>query len=139
MPALNLSYNLTSTVGGLFGYGGSVSRSQVIFEKNHFTPGEIANIRIICDNSQCSKPIWAFKIKLLCFVEGNQTANSTKFSSYIHKIKEVGNCAAGGQADRTFQFKIPTDNEKLVKTFMDDQGKQAGENYLAMMALHPTI
>ena len=61
------------------------------------------------------------------------------FSKNIKTLTEVGACAAGATSDRTFQFRIPTDNEKIVNECMDDNGKEAGENPLAMMGMYPSV
>lgn len=46
------------------GLGGSVSKTTVIFDKNQYYNGDTCNVKIICDNSQCSTGIKSFKIKL---------------------------------------------------------------------------
>lgn len=44
--------------------GKSESTTEIIFEKNEFYPGEKAKVRIICNNSNCSKKVKSFKFKI---------------------------------------------------------------------------
>lgn len=42
---------IESKVGGLMGFGGSISKTTVIFDKNQYYNGDTCNVKIICDNS----------------------------------------------------------------------------------------
>ena len=47
----NLEYTLRSEVGGMLGFGKSVSQTKVTFARNVYEPGSTIKIKIECDNS----------------------------------------------------------------------------------------
>ena len=55
---------VVSKVGGLMGLGGDYATTEIVFDRNQFYAGDTVNVRIICDNSQCSTAIKSFKFKL---------------------------------------------------------------------------
>lgn len=59
-----LKASIETKIGGLMGLGGSVCKTTVIFDKNQYYNGDTCNVKIICDNSQCSTGVKSFKIKL---------------------------------------------------------------------------
>ena len=63
-PVRDLSFDLTSSVGGIFGMGQSECKSTIVFEKNEYYLGEKARVKVIIDNSNCGKDIKALKFKL---------------------------------------------------------------------------
>jgi len=124
--APNLSKNLTSYVEtGLKNNVPTECRSQVIFNKNQFVPGEKAMVRIICDNTSCAVDVLGFKVKLVRHV-GLE-------SNTVSAVREVGECIAGQKTDRTFVLDIPLENE------LDDLGKtlasQTADDHMAMKPL----
>ena len=46
------------------GFGNSICTTEITFDKNQYAPGEVAKVKILCDNSKCSKPVQSFKFKL---------------------------------------------------------------------------
>ena len=58
------SFNITHKTGGVFGIGKSESRTEIIFEKKEYFAGDECKVKIVCDNSKCSKAIKSFKFKL---------------------------------------------------------------------------
>ena len=61
-PVLNARYEMERKVGGFIYGGETVSRSTIIIDKNVFTVGEFINVRIQCNNQDCSKPVAAFSV-----------------------------------------------------------------------------
>ena len=70
--------------------------------------GEIAQVRVITDNSQCSKDIKNFKFKLVRRYEGH--ADDYRNCEQIKDILNLkfAGCRRGERTDRTFQMQIPT-------------------------------
>ena len=64
-PSLNIQMKSKVKIGGMLRWMTSRCNFTTVFEKNHFHPGDWANVRIIADNSQCSNEIWGFKVKLI--------------------------------------------------------------------------
>ena len=64
-PPLKLTAQLEDVIGGVWGMGSTKCTTQIIFSQNEFYTGNKATVRIICDNSQCDKPVKSFKFKLL--------------------------------------------------------------------------
>lgn len=107
----NLQFNLRSTINsGLFGSSTTECNSQIILEKDVLYAGDVVNVRIICDNSQCAKDVWGFEVSLLQYVRGRTNCaiasaeDETSKSQYLVQVKEHGECPAGSTTDRTFQF-----------------------------------
>lgn len=61
---------LVSEVGGLMGMGKTKCETNIIVNRNEYFVGETAQVKVICDNSKCSKAIKSFKLKLVCKVQG---------------------------------------------------------------------
>lgn len=113
-PFLNLKVDLVSEVGGLLGWGKSRASSEIIFERNEYFIGEIAKVRIICDNSKCSKNVKSFKFKLKRFYMGRERVSGgaqTKDDQTIASIKMAG-CKAGEKIDRFFEIQLPVNDFK---------------------------
>ena len=107
-PKRDLKYSLKSDVGGFLGMGTSQCVSDIFFEKNEYYLGETANVRVICDNSACGKPIRSFKFKLHRHYKGHDDSHwTTTGSSYLIAHKEHG-CPAGEKGDFAFKIVIPT-------------------------------
>ena len=86
-------------------------KSEIFFEKNEYYLGEMAKVRIVCDNSQCQKPVKSFKFKLHRYYMGNANdGHHTIGSSYLTTLKEPG-IAAGEKCDKEFMIAIPTKDE----------------------------
>ena len=60
---IDLRAVITTKVGGVFGFGGSLSKTSVIFNQQQFYPGDTCEVKLICDNSQCLNAVKSFKIK----------------------------------------------------------------------------
>ena len=57
VPVKNISTSLDRKVGGFLGIRATPTKMEFIFEKNEYYLGEIAKVRVICDNSECRKPV----------------------------------------------------------------------------------
>ena len=64
-PRTNLSLKLKSDVGTCI--SSSPCHAEIIFERNQYYPGEVANVTLIVDNTQCKAAVKSFKFKLLQF------------------------------------------------------------------------
>lgn len=102
-PVRDLSFKLKSVVGGFLGLATSECSSEIIFEKNEYYLGEIANVRVIIDNRNCSKDVKGIKFKLhRHYVSTDSEGWQSVGSKYLTKTKEAANCPSGGQVDKTF-------------------------------------
>ena len=63
-PLMNIQKSLECKVGGFLGMGKKESISQITLDKDQFFPGETINVKILCDNSKCSKAVKEFKSKI---------------------------------------------------------------------------
>ena len=63
-PVISFAKEIKREIGGVLGFGGSSSKSEVSFDKNVFYPGEDIKVTIKTDNSKCKFPIRNFKFKL---------------------------------------------------------------------------
>ena len=84
--------NLKSEVGGFIGMGTTICNTQIFFEKSQYYLGEMASVRIVCDNSACEKDIKNFKFKLLRAYQGKESPGkyATTSSKYLVAKKEAG-------------------------------------------------
>lgn len=64
-PQQNIQMSLEAKVGGFLGMGKTWSRSQITLDKDIYQVGETIRVKIHCDNSECSKDVEGFKLKLL--------------------------------------------------------------------------
>lgn len=120
------------------GLGGSVSTTDIIFEKNTYYPGEQVRVKVICDNSQCTTGIKSFKIKLKrkVFAAGSRVSAFAerddliiKSSKYLYQFKDTNTgCGPNKTVERTLSFNIPTEDPDLpadetdkLKLSKDDQ------------------
>ena len=67
---INMTKNLVSEIGGMFGIGSANCVTEIIVTKNDYYMGETAQVRVICDNSKCGKAIKSFKLKLVSKIQG---------------------------------------------------------------------
>ena len=111
-PQVNLRMELHSEVGGFLGMGTSVCHSEIFFDKNQYYLGEVANVRIICDNSRCAKGISSFKFKLMRHYKGieNPGHYHTECASYLVSLKNPG-LGKGEKCERMLQLRIPTEDK----------------------------
>ena len=94
-PMRDLKYSLKNKVGGFIGIGTSQAVTDIFFEKNEYYLGEIAKVRVICDNSACEKAVKSFKFKLHRAYKGHSNDGwITNGSKYLIANKEQG-CPAG--------------------------------------------
>jgi hypothetical protein len=98
--------------------GKSQSNTDFVFEKNSFYAGEDARVRIICDNSKCSKAVKSFKFKIYREIAG-RTGNkkhSIDNEGYIFSVKEKG-CKAKSKSDRIICIKLPSEDPEFKAPF----------------------
>ena len=97
-----------SEIGGCLCFTkGTPSVSQVFFDKNQYYLGEIAQVRVVTDNTQCDKDIKNFKFKLIRRYEG-----SARVERVCEQVRDVVNikfegCKKGETVDRIFTLQIP--------------------------------
>lgn len=121
-PVRELSFDLKSVVGGIFGMGTSEAISTITFEKNEYYLGEKANVRVVIDNSNCSKDIKSVKFKLHRHYLGRSGDGWTTLgSNYLISKREPG-CPAGQKIDKTFEIEIPSKDPTTTTS-----GMQAGQ------------
>ena len=114
-PVRELSFDLSSVVGGFLGMGTSECKSTIVFEKNEYYLGEMAKVKVSVDNSQCGKAVKGIKFKLhRHYVSTDSEGWKSVGSKYLMHIKEAG-CAAGEKLEKEFQIPIPT-NDTFDKT-----------------------
>lgn len=113
MPSL--THKTSFKVGGVFGFKSSVSKMEIIFDKNVYEVGQTVRVRFVVDNSDCDKDVKSLKLKLKrkLFVSVNDTAvvlNSGKRtrhdSCYIVDVRGDG-CPGKQITERVLEFKIP--------------------------------
>ena len=63
IPLKNYKLQIRSQVGFKL-FGSTESVAEIKFTKNVFYPGELIDIHLSCDNSQCSKDVKSYKFKL---------------------------------------------------------------------------
>ena len=63
-PILNIQKALNLEVGGFIGVGKTKSENKITLAKDMYFPGEEIVVNIDCDNSNCSKSVKNFKVKL---------------------------------------------------------------------------
>ena len=56
-------------IGGFCCCGQTPYRANVSFDKDQYSPGEIANVTVDLDNSQCAKDVVDFKLRLYQYVD----------------------------------------------------------------------
>lgn len=88
--------------------GSTRCTTQIIFTQNEFYTGRKATVKIICDNSQCDKPVKSFKFKLHQRYLGlNQQMNRmTQHQGYVSVVKHPG-CPAKTKIEREFEVDLP--------------------------------
>ena len=107
-PKSDLKYTLKNKIGGFIGLGTTESISDIYFEKNEYYLGEIAKVRVVCDNSACEKAIKSIKFKLHRHYKGHDSSHwTTTGSKYLITNKEKG-CPAKEKVDVTYQIQIPS-------------------------------
>lgn len=111
-PVVNLQLEIKQRVGGLMGLCQTEFTATIIFSKNQFYVGEQAQVRIVCDNSKCSKDIRCFKIKLLRNFQSRVVGEnvSTSGTTYVAEKKFPSACKAGEKIDLVFSVLLPTSN-----------------------------
>lgn len=93
---------------------GSPCITDVTFDKNQYYAGDICNVYLSCDNSQCTSGVKSFKIKLKrkVFAMAKLTKDSDletiKTSKYLYQFKDTEHkCGPNMKVERTLTFKIP--------------------------------
>jgi hypothetical protein len=107
------------------GMGKSESHTDFVFEKNEFFPGEQAKVKIICDNSKCSKAVKSFKFKIHREYKAysHRKEHVTHSEGYVTAVKEQG-CKAKSKLSKEFVVKIPNhdvEREQYFETHADEK------------------
>ena len=88
--------------------GSTQSVTEIFFDKNEYYLGEIANVRVVCNNTTCDKPIKSFKVKLHRHYKGHDMSHwVTTGSKYLITNKQEG-CPAKDKMEATFSIQIPS-------------------------------
>jgi hypothetical protein len=98
---------LRNRIGGFLGIGATECVSEIFFDRNAYNIGDIARVRIICDNSRCKKAVKEFKLKLHRKVVGRVGRATTVDLVYPTRIKVPAECPAFTKVDRTYEIRIP--------------------------------
>jgi hypothetical protein len=110
-PARDLKFTLKNEIGGFLGMGTTQCISEIIFDRNEYYIGEIAKVKIICDNTKCSKPVRGFKFKLHRKHLGKDNSNwATGNSTYVSVLKAAG-CPAKTKVEREYEIQIPMEDK----------------------------
>ena len=64
---------IISEVGGLFGVMSDKCVTEIFMTQNTFYWGDKIKIRLDCDNSKCTKPVFNFKAKIIRAVEAKNS------------------------------------------------------------------
>lgn len=105
------------------GFGGTTSITDVIFDRNQYYTGDLCQVKIICDNSQCTVGIKSFKIKLKrkIFAIGEHVSaygpgesRILKTSKYLYQYKDVNTgCGPRQKVEKILKFTIPVTDPDL--------------------------
>lgn len=101
-----MQLGLENKLGGFLGFRTTEARSTIIFDRFVYSLGQRANIKIICDNSNCAKAVKEFKIKLLRQFTGTDYHETIKSQSYVNVLRDPG-CPAHTKVERDYYFTIP--------------------------------
>lgn len=89
--------------------GTTFCHSQIFFEKNQYYLGEIAKVRIVCDNSQCKKDIKSFKFKLQRHSVGKADGFDAVEAKYL-RINKADGIKDGEKCEREIEIQIPMED-----------------------------
>ncbi len=64
VPQENLPINFTNKVGGFLGIGETKCEAKIVFNKNHFYPGDIVVVDLDVDNSKCAAAVEFYQVTL---------------------------------------------------------------------------
>ena len=104
--------------------GGSRSVTLVSFNQQQFYPGDKCEVKLICDNTQCSTAVKSFKIKLKrkVFAKGERNQmyvdkdrQMLKTSKYLFQFKDTSvKCGARQKVEHMLTFEIPRDDPDIL-------------------------
>lgn len=84
-PATNIKLNKqisqVSDISTFFFVRQGISKADITFEKDSYSPNENANILCVVDNSQCTKDITNIYVKLVRVVKGFDSSKDKEFSN----------------------------------------------------------
>ena len=109
-PQLNVQQNLSSKIGGFLGIGKTLSKSQIVLDKDIYSVGDTIRVQINCDNSECSKSISGFKLKLQRNIQAVSEMGETKVANhqkYVSIFKETEGVAAHENKQIQIELEIP--------------------------------
>jgi len=113
---VNYKLSLETEVGGLGIklFGSSVSKFDVVFNKNTFYPGEKIAVKITCDNSSCKTAVKSYKMKLFRQLRHREgvTGHFEDYTELVTAMKSPG-CDAKKKDTREIELEIPM-HEKEV-------------------------
>jgi hypothetical protein len=92
--------------------------TEITFEKNEYFMGELAKIKIVCDNTKCDKEVKGFKFKLhrnyRAYNRPGSYFAAVKNAYYLEQIKVKG-CPAHTKVERELEIYIPSTRSKTAK------------------------
>jgi hypothetical protein len=101
-----MSHAHENRVGGYFGIGTSMSRTEFMIESNTFSPGEQIPITLQCNNTECKDTVKNFKFKLWrrsIFRMGNEIIET---GEYLTSVKITG-CKPKEAVRREYLIPLP--------------------------------
>ena len=109
-PSKELKCQLTNKTGGFLGISKTSATTEIIFENNEYYVGDKINVKIICNNSSCSKAVKEFKLKLYRFYSvKDENGHKRSGTDQVEVFKAPG-CPAKTKVERDYTIKIPTMN-----------------------------
>jgi hypothetical protein len=92
------------------------------FDKTEYYLGEKATVSFTCDNTQCSKDVKGFKLKLFRQYKAKdpESGVSTSFGEYCSVVKFEG-CGAYEKVTKSLAIKIPTEDKFVSCEHSEDE------------------
>ena len=105
---MNIQQNLSSKIGGFLGIGKTLSKSQIVLDKDIYSVGETIRVQINCDNSECKKDISGFKLKLQRNIQAVSMMGEQKVANH-QKYVSIFRDAEGASARevKTINIDLP--------------------------------
>ena len=107
-PKCDIRATLENKVGGFLGMGTTQCFTEMFFDRNEYHLGEVAHVKIICDNSKCKKAVKEFKLKLSRTHTGHAEGHTTCHSQYIVTYKAKNGIKKETKAEIDVSLQIPT-------------------------------
>lgn len=108
-PKPKLTQKLSSKIGGVLGLGAQKMECNITIEKEHFVPKEKAQIIFEINNSQCSKAVKSFKVKVFREIKVKKGPRTIYLKGeYIKQMKSGTDIKAKTTAVVPLFFQMPS-------------------------------